>query len=349
MSYLAADHDLAPESVRFASALYASSTSRPETDERSLARFALGLCDAEEQTLVLRALIASGAMRERLLAIRAECRRSSIVAPSVSVREALHEAAARASAFFGSVGEISTSESRLFRRALTNVARTIRAGQLQQIAFVRGEAGAPSGPRIPGMERSLSVEMDGDDLLASARFSAAASEGRRLTLTLADPAGGRVALVAEPVRNGIWEARVEGFALASGLGSDEITPDLFRLVAPQIEEPTETVSRLPVIVKENGEAIVSEIADIRAHGPIQFQSERITVTLSASQSTRERYSDGILELSLPLGTLDLPLGAWPLSDWSDAPRDLTVALPGAVDGNLVCGSFLMVAIVSASG
>ncbi|RYG48965.1 hypothetical protein EON79_02915 [bacterium] len=346
MSYLAGDHDLAPESVRFAAALCASAIPHPgaDVDERQLARFALGLCDADEQTVVLRALIRSGPMRERLLALRSECRMGSAASRSSAAALALREAAAKASAVFGTVERWiegrDAAEDGLFRRALATVARTIQAGQFQQVAAARGES-------ADFRTSALAIDLEDDDLVAFARFEGGPGEfeGIHFTLALADPAGGVVALVAEPVRNGIWEARVEGFGSASGLRGDDLTPDLFCLIGPQTDAVGETVSRLPVTVRDGMDNAISEEADIRAHGPIRFQDEGIVVTLSASSDTRERFSKGVLALSLPLGTLDLPLGAWAIAEWTDAPRTLTIPLPGAQDGTLVCGSFLLAEIV----
>jgi hypothetical protein len=217
------------------------------------------------------------------------------------------------------------------------------------------ERGAASGPNIVG-DRIPGVEIDVNDAqisatgalyvsvaIRSARSEEMASrEGRTVYLALAVndqtwPVGPGV------LENGQARWTVPDLGTALGLPAGRLPADCLRITADAPVSPTtpERLSLLAAIVDAAGQPTSAPPAVIELVSEPRWQGGQFVVVAALPAPTRAAYPDHRLLLDVIIAPNSWQrLGAWPVRDWTDAPKELTAACPGSEETSTGFASLL---------
>lgn len=311
----------------------------PPLDDDARRRFALGITEEDELEDVLEAIVSSPEEQVRIMQLHDELEQLS--------RTPLTGGSWLAALVGQVIDRQTRPESSVgLRERLAAICRSMTlATAIPSLATSRA-AMASDHPSVfgEGVNVDLDVEIrDNGSLHAEAHLNvvkgggkATDFDGRELTLTILDPAGGQVPVGSSRVANGIWSLDVADFQAATRLSGGAVDRSFFQLVPPAGRASSPSGNRLYVEVENQSPTTVDLVEEPRLVGGV------LIVTLGMSEAKRAEFANYDLELAIPVGSHLQTLGRWPMSEWGKDLRTFRCPISETGEGRAAIGSLLHV-------
>ncbi|HVT13180.1 MAG TPA: hypothetical protein VHE55_13025 [Fimbriimonadaceae bacterium] len=335
--------------------------------EADLARFVTGLATAAEREETTAALIESRSLRDRLVSMHRELKAAqkhsvaeSRIAPALA--KCLAEGLNGSLSFYSRMREWcltndwtaisggSSSEGISARSALAAAGRTLQ-GILSspRFAVVRGSDDAPSieGYLPPGLAIEFEANLDSDGMLkAKVLFREQVSGAlqaivdKPVALELLDPSGGSIPIATGRVCLQAWSVDAPDFGSVCGLSPGLLPSSLFRISLGNAQPLPRGRNHLFAEFPSGSGPVAFQILD-----EPRIQGAELIVTLLAQESVRQMLAGYRIDFLVPVGSILLLLGTWPMDIWNEDAHTFRMPVPGAKDGSFETGSILQVRLL----
>ncbi|HWA84405.1 MAG TPA: hypothetical protein VG820_13265 [Fimbriimonadaceae bacterium] len=336
-------------------------------DETDLARFVTGLATTAERDATTAALVESRSLRDRLVSMHRELKAAreqsvaeSRIAPALA--KCLAEGLSGSLSFYSRMrewclahdwsaisGGVST-EGISARSALAAAGRTLQ-GILSspRFAVVRGSDDAPhiEGYLPPGLELDFEAILEPDATLkAKVSFREQVSGAlqaiidRPIILEVIDPSGGSIPIAAGRICRQAWVVDAPDFGSVCGLSPGLLPSSLFRISLGNAQPLPRGRNHLFADFPSGTGPVAFQILD-----EPRIQGAELIVTLLAQESVRQMLAGYRIDFLVPVGSILLLLGTWPMDVWNEDAHTFRMPVPGAKDGSFETGSILQTRLV----
>lgn len=330
--------------------------------ETELARLVTGLATHAERDATTAALVESRKMRDRLIAMHRElngARRGSAAGQTMAPALAMCLAdGLRVSLNFytrmrdwclandwATIAGRESNEGISARSALAAAGKTLQGiFSSPRFAVVRGQDDAPQieGYLPAGIEMDFEANLDADGVL-SARIqvreqvpgAAQAVDGKFIVLEVLDPSGGSIPILGGTMSGRHWEMEAADFGEICGLTTGLLPNSLFRISLGNAQPLPRGRNHLFADCPSAAGPVAFQILD-----EPRIQGGELIVTLQAQEGVRRMLAGHRIDFLVPVGSILLLLGSWPIDTWSEDAHTFRMPVPSAEDGAFETGSVL---------
>lgn len=330
--------------------------------ELDLARFVTGLATHAERDATTAAIVESRTMRNRLIAMHRELNGARMGSAdgrtmTPALAKCLADGLGTSLSFYTRIREWcltsdwatiagrESTEGISARSALAAAGRTLQ-GILSspRFAVVRGSDDAPQveGYLPAGIELDFEASLDADGVLRAAirlreqvPGAAQAIQGKYIVLELLDPSGGSIPIWGRTMSGQQWEIEAADFGQVCGLTAGLLPNSLFRISLGNAQPLPRGRNHLFADCPSAVGPVAFQILD-----EPRIQGGELIVTLLAQESVRRMLAGHRIDFLVPVGSILLLLGGWPIDAWSEDAHTFRMPVPGAEDGAFETGSIL---------